>query len=94
MKRGESVESMWVHTQVKNTAAAVLLILLVVCAAPSSYMGIGFGPGAASPELQSLAQRAQARLDLGIAYEEGRGVALDRRKARSLYRLASAGDAF
>jgi hypothetical protein len=55
---------------------------------------LGFAPGGASPELQGLAQRArdgdkQAQLDLGIAYEEGLGVAVDRRKALDLYRLAS-----
>jgi TPR repeat protein len=58
-------------------------------------MGIGFAPGAASAELQGLAMRAQAgdkqaQLDLGIAYEEGRGVSVDLGKARKLYRLASA----
>jgi hypothetical protein len=58
-------------------------------------MGIGFATGAASTELQALAMRAQAgdklaQLDLGIAYEEGRGVSVDLRKARTLYRLASA----
>jgi TPR repeat protein len=58
-------------------------------------MGIGFAPGAASTELQGLAMRAQAgdkqaQLDLGIAYEEGRGVSVDLLKARNLYRLASA----
>jgi hypothetical protein len=59
-------------------------------------MGISLRPGSVdSSELQALAQRAhagdkQAQLDLGIAYEEARGVGVDRRKARSLYRLASA----
>jgi hypothetical protein len=58
-------------------------------------MDIGFAPGAAPTELQGLAMRAQAgdkqaQLDLGIAYEEGRGVAVDRNKASKLYRLASA----
>jgi hypothetical protein len=76
-------------------SAALLLTLLVACAAPSQYMGIGFAPGAAPTELQALALRAQAgdkqaQLDLGIAYEEGRGVSVDRKKARNLYRLASA----
>jgi hypothetical protein len=57
-------------------------------------MGIGFAPGAASPELQTLAQRAragdkQAQLDLGIAYEEGRGVVADLKRARRLYALAA-----
>lgn len=70
-------------------------LLLTACAASSQYMGIGFAPGAASTELQALAMRAQAgdkqaQLDLGIAYEEGRGVGVDLRKARKLYTLASA----
>jgi hypothetical protein len=75
-------------------APFLLAALLSACTAPSSYMGIGFAPGAASPELQTLAQRAQAgdkqaQLDLGIAYEEGRGVVADRNKALKLYTLAS-----
>lgn len=70
-------------------------LLLTACATSSQYMGIGFAPGAASAELQALAMRAQAgdkqaQLDLGIAYEEGRGVTVDLSKARKLYTLASA----
>jgi hypothetical protein len=70
------------------------LLALAACSAPSRYMGIGFAPGAASQNLQALAQRAQtgdkhAQLALGIAFEEGRGVAVDMKKARKLYRLAS-----
>jgi TPR repeat protein len=69
--------------------------MLSACAAPTSYMGISFVPGAASPELQALAQCAQAgdkqaQLDLGIAYEEGRGVAVDLKRAEGLYRMAAA----
>lgn len=68
-------------------------LALAACAAPSSYMGISFAPGLAASDLQDLARRAQAgdkqaQLDLGIAYEEGRGVAVDIRKARKLYQLA------
>jgi hypothetical protein len=70
------------------------LLALAACSAPSRYMGIGFAPGTASQNLQALAQRAQtgdkhAQLALGIAFEEGRGVAVDMKKARKLYRLAS-----
>jgi TPR repeat protein len=84
-----------------STVAAMRLLLgaaIVIgtsgCAT-NSYMGISLTPGAADASLQSLAARAQAgdkqaQLDLGIAYEEGRGVVADRNKARKLYRLASA----
>jgi TPR repeat protein len=72
----------------------LLAALLSACAAPTSYMGIGFAPGAASPELQMLAQRAQAgdkqaQLELGIAYEEGLGVAVDLKRAGKLYSQAA-----
>lgn len=58
----------------------LLLASISACAASSEYMAIGFAPSAASPNIQALAQRAQAgdeaaQLELGIAYEEGRGLA-------------------
>ena len=58
-------------------------------------MGIALAPGAAPIETQSLAQAAlsgskTALLALGIAYEEGQGVAVDLKRARRLYRLAAA----
>jgi hypothetical protein len=93
---GSKALSRNVFRTVSNTLiAASLLAFTAACAAPAQYMGIGFAPGAASTELQALAMRAQAgdkqaQLDFGIAYEEGRGVSVDRRKARKLYRLASA----
>ncbi len=67
---------------------------LAACAAPASYMGISFVPGATPTELQQLAMRAQngdkqAQLDLGIAYEEGRGIAVDLKRARALYKAAA-----
>jgi TPR repeat protein len=76
-------------------AQFLLAALLSACAAPPSYMGISFGPGAAASDLQDLARRAQAgykqaQLDLGIAYEEGLGTAIDVKKARKLYRKAGA----
>jgi hypothetical protein len=76
-------------------ALFLLPALLSACAAPTSYISIGFAPGAAAPELQTLAQRAragdkQAQLDLGIAYEEGRGVAVDLKRAGQLYSQAAA----
>lgn len=62
---------------------------------PTHYMGINFAPGAAPPALQGFAEQAQsgdkaAQLALGIAYEEGQGVAVDLKRARTLYRLAAA----
>jgi hypothetical protein len=75
-------------------AALVVSLALGACAAPSSYMGISFIPGAAASDLQDLARRAQAgdkhaQLDLGIAYEEGRGMLPDIKRARHLYRMAA-----
>src|SRR5690349_18970327 len=68
------------------------------CSSGSSYMSIPLAdPAWAAPgtEVRELAQRAQAgdkqaQLDLGIAFEEGRGVPRDLGKARRLYRLAAA----
>lgn len=73
---------------------------LLLCAAAtisgcaSGYAGIALAPGAASPEIQSLARRAQAgdkhaQLELGIAFEEGRGVLRDLDKAEKFYRAAA-----
>ena len=74
------------------TGAAI--ITLQACAAPSSYMGISLVAGAADPELQQLAYRAQAgdkqaQLELGIRFEEGRGVPVDAKRAMGLYRMAA-----
>lgn len=68
--------------------------LVGACAAPQSWMGIGLLPGAAAPDIQQLAERArtgdkQAALDLGIRFEDGRGVALDLPRARRLYAMAA-----
>jgi TPR repeat protein len=57
-------------------------------------MGIGLSSGASPYELQDLARRAligdkQAQLELGIAFEEGRGIPVDHRRARRLYSLAA-----
>lgn len=75
-------------------AAAALLCALSGCATTGSYAGVPLGPGAADPELQSLARRAEAgdkhaQLELGIRYEEGRGVPENLERAKSLYRAAS-----
>lgn len=60
----------------------------------SNYMGIALTPGAVEPALQQLALRArdgdkQAQLELGIAFEEGRGVPVRLGNAVALYRSAS-----
>ena len=76
-------------------AAALLLAsaALTGCST-SSYAGIPLRPGAADPELQELAMRArsgdkQAQLELGIRYEEGRGVSTNVARAEQLYRRAA-----
>ena len=58
-------------------------------------MGIAVGSPETPDAVRDLALRAQAgdkqaQLELGIAFEEGRGVAKDIGKARTLYRLAAA----
>jgi TPR repeat protein len=63
--------------------------------AGGSYAGIPLAADAADPELQQLARRAQtgdkqAQLELGIRYEEGRGVLRDLDRAERLYRGAAA----
>ncbi len=68
--------------------------LLAGGCASHAYAGVPFAPGASDPELQTLARRAQsgdkrAQLELGIRYEEGRGVRADRQRAERLYRLAA-----
>jgi hypothetical protein len=77
--------------------AALASCALAACAAGSSYMGIPLATAmAAGPDaaLRNLAARAQsgdkhAQLELGIRFEEGRGVPRDLAKAERLYRLAA-----
>jgi hypothetical protein len=70
-------------------------LLLSACAAPTHYAGIDLRPASlVAPDVQSLAQRAQngdkqSQLDLGIRYEDGRGVPQDLKRARALYRMAA-----
>ncbi|QTD57491.1 SEL1-like repeat protein [Parasphingorhabdus cellanae] len=78
-------------------------IALASCVAPSRYMGIDISqphPALASPTSYSemstisLARKAQggdkhAQLELGIRFEEGRGVERDLGKAKKLCRLAA-----
>ena len=71
------------------------MLALLGCGAPSSFQGISFAPGAANAEVQTLAQRAAAgdkwaQLELGIRFEEGRGVPVDWSRAARLYRQAAA----
>jgi len=68
--------------------------LLLTACANRSYMGIPLAESAGDPVLRTLAQRAaagdkRAQLDLGIRYEEGRGVPANLARAESLYRLAA-----
>lgn len=74
-------------------AAAFAAASLAACAA-STYAGIPLEAGAANPELQYLARRAKAgdkhaQLELGIRYEEGRGLPLNLVRAEQLYGLAA-----
>ncbi len=69
-------------------------MLLSTACASHSYMGISLVSGQASPEVQELARRAQsgdkqAQLDLGIRFEEGRGVPKDEARAVKLYKQAA-----
>lgn len=88
------------NRSLRTTVAAFTLLctasLIAGCAA-SSYAGIPFAAGTADPELQTLAMRAQAggkhaQLELGIRYEEGRGVPINLRRAERLYRMAASED--
>jgi hypothetical protein len=85
--------------RLRAAAAALLPLcatpLLAACAA-NAYAGVPLAAGAADPGIQDLARRARAgdgraRLELGIRYEEGRGVPLDLDRAERLY-LAAAFD--
>jgi len=79
---------------IKLTLLSAAVLLVTGCAS-SQYMGLSLIPGEAPTDLQNLAARAhagdkQAQLDLGILFEEGRGVPRDRRKAIRLYEQAAA----
>jgi hypothetical protein len=79
--------------------AASLALTASCAAAPSSYMGIDLAAPPATAEaaeIQDLAKRArkgdkQAQTDLGIRFEEGRGVEQDFDRALELYTLATTG---
>jgi hypothetical protein len=77
-----------------SMALIAATVCLSACATPRSYMGLDIGPGAEDSSLTSLARRAQtgdqqAQLELGIAYEEGRGVRRNLLRAMQLYEEAS-----
>lgn len=64
------------------------------CAASSTYMGLDLTTPNVPVELRELARWAQAgdkqaQLELGIAFEEGRGVGRNLGKARRLYAQAA-----
>jgi hypothetical protein len=70
------------------------LLLASACAPRTSFQGISFA-GSPDQELSGLAMRASsgdrhALLELGIRFEEGRGVPVDLRRAARLYRQAAA----
>src|SRR4051812_16176372 len=71
---------------------AIAAIALNGCS--TSAYGIPLAPERAPADLQELARHAQggdkhAALELGIRYEEGRGVPMDVRQAIRLYRQAA-----
>lgn len=73
-------------------------VLIAACAAPSRYASIDLRAGGTPSEIQQLAARAQtgeksAQLELGIRYEQGRGVPTDLKRAAKLYRSASRDEA-
>lgn len=75
--------------------SCVALFTISACASPASYMGISLRDPARNPGLASLAERAsqgdkRAQLELGIAFEEGRGVSRDFIRAERLYAAAAA----
>lgn len=77
-------------------AALGCLMLVPGCADTSRYMGISLVPGQTDAALQQLAARSRmgdgdAQLDLGIRFEEGRGVPADLAKALKLYSYAATG---
>lgn len=76
---------------------AGLLLLCVAAGLPgcaSRHAGLALAPGATDPEVRSLARLAEggdkyAQLELGIRYEEGRGLPMDLGLAETLYRRAA-----
>lgn len=62
--------------------------------ARSTYMGIALAAGEVAPEVRALAQHAmegdkRAQFDLGVRFEEGKGVLRDLDRAIELYRMSA-----
>ena len=77
-----------------GTAVAALMLCAATACVSDSHAGIPLTAGAADPVLQELARRAQAgnkhaQLELGIRYEEGRGVPVDLGQATERYGSAA-----
>jgi hypothetical protein len=75
-------------------AALLALATLSLSACANPYADTPLAVGAADASLQEIARRARrgdkhAQLELGIRYEEGRGVRADLDRARQYYRQAA-----
>lgn len=76
-------------------AALISAAALAGCTAqPHRFAGISFNSADVAPEIRDLARRAaagdkMAQLELGIRYEQGRGVPVNWRRAADLYEQAA-----
>jgi len=91
--RKNRLSGIW-HGVFISALALVAAFALEGCAS-HVYAGISLAPGAAPTDLQALAERAQAgdkhaQYELGMRFQEGRGVSADLVRARQLYRSAAA----
>lgn len=74
--------------------APVIALAVSACATSTQYMGIDLASESVLRDIRSLVQRARAgdkhaQLELGIAFEQGRGVPRDLGAACSLYKQAA-----
>lgn len=75
---------------VAGIAATAGLLLLPACASRNSYVGISLAAGQANSEPQQPANAdKQAQLELGIAFEKGRGVPVNVGRALKMYVAAA-----
>ena len=86
--------SMIVERRWARLCLAASALTLAACASSQTYAGVPLTAGAAEPQVQDLARRARsgdkpAQLELGVRYEEGRGLPVDLGCARSLYTAAA-----